>query len=324
MPYITKHTYNQLISRSEIQGNLKIDYHLFTAYIYNSSKVYYCLSYFDKEKLFKEKVILTSDKNYVIQYKEIPTRKDNYQYVFSKESKAKFHKNDKCKALNKGFKDFKIPEPIANLQGNNDKKHQELVEELRNWFSINNYTIPKYLNKEINDKTLTREFNKSFALKHLISPISISQNDANNFKWFEEKKNIGIEDINFKFNIKEYKSKVDKILQDRDFLCSESKTMYNISKYDFLYKKSDDEIQEYIVNKINTDKLKLVSLNFIKNYTLIKLKDFFKKHFELRTKLFELISEYLKWTYNYNIFDMDEITLRNFNIEPCSLCHKKY
>ena len=57
------------------------------------------------------------------------------------------------------------------------------------------------------------------------------------------------------------------------------------------------------------------------NYGYERLKEFWHKHRELKREAFYLLSEYFKWTYNYNEKAFDEIFLEDFNLKACNLCY---
>ena len=64
-----------------------------------------------------------------------------------------------------------MPEPIVRLKSENPEKHKKLVEEVRHWFEINNFTVDRYINGEINDNILTTKFNLYFPNNFDIEPI---------------------------------------------------------------------------------------------------------------------------------------------------------
>jgi hypothetical protein len=120
----------------------------------------------------------------------VPERIDNYSFVLPVKGQVKYHMKLECEALNRGFKNFFMPEVIVRLQQNEPDKHKNVVEEIRNWFSQNNYTIQRYENQEIKSLEITRNFNSYFPEKFDIEPIMISESDKleNNFQWYVSKK----------------------------------------------------------------------------------------------------------------------------------------
>lgn len=320
MAFLTEFSYRQLIERIEIDNIERIDKQFFIKNIFDNEYLFYFFNQFELKRLFKEKVVLSGDKAYVLVYKEVPQRVDNLNFVLEIKGKVKYHKDNSCKALNRGFKNFFMPEPIVKLESENAEKHKYLVEEIRNWFEINNFTIDRYINGEINDNILTTKFNQSFPAKFDIEPISISQSDKGQFKWYIERNttgNVGTEKV---FDYNQFLITLTDLIKKRDYICN-SLTMQNLSKYDFLINRTDVEIEQYILDSINKGYLKSVSEVFIKNYGIENLKKFWQKHIELKKESFKLLSEYFKWTYNFKEKSFDEVFLEDFNIESCSLCY---
>jgi hypothetical protein len=134
MAYLTESSYRQLIERVEIKNIERIDKQFFTTNIFYNEYLFYFFNQFELKRLFKEKIILSGAKAFVLVYKEVPQRKDNLNYVLEIKGKVKYHKDDKCIALNRGFKNFFMPEPIVRLEREKPAKHKNLVEEIRNWF----------------------------------------------------------------------------------------------------------------------------------------------------------------------------------------------
>tara|TARA_R110000744_G_scaffold79462_2_gene156042 strand:- start:1539 stop:1847 length:309 start_codon:yes stop_codon:yes gene_type:complete len=99
--------------------------------------------------------------------------------------------------------------------------------------------------------------------------------------------------------------------------------MQNLSKYDFLAKRDNSDINSYIQNSINKGYLKEVSEDFITNYGIDRLKAFWTEHQLLKLEAFNCLSDYFKWTYNYNETTFEEIFLDSFNLKACNLCYQK-
>jgi hypothetical protein len=322
MAYLTEFSYRQLIERVEIENGERIDRQFFTTNIFDNEYLFYFFNQFELKRLFKEKIILSGDKAFVLVYKEVPQRKDNLNYVLEIKGKVKYHKDDNCVALNRGFKNFFMPEPIVRLESENPEKHKNLVEEIRHWFEINNFTVDRYINGEINDNILTTKFNQNFPSKFDIEPISISQSEKGQFNWYIERKttgNVGIEKV---FDYNEFLIKLTDYIKKREYLCN-STTMQNLSRYDFLINRTDIEIQKYILESIQNGYLKNVSDIFIRNYGIENLKEFWQKHINLKQEAFNFLSEYFKWTYNFKEKSFEEVFLKDFNIESCGLCYER-
>lgn len=322
MAFLTEYSYRQLIQRIEIKNVDRIDQQFFKTNIYDNDYLFYFFNQFDLKNLFAEKIALSGGDNaFSITYKKVPVRKDNQTYIFEIKGNVKYHKNNQCEALNRGFKNFKIPEPVVKLEKIDSEKHQKIVKSIRQWFENKNYTVERYIAGEINDKLLTANFNTIFPEKYDIGPIIISQSDKNQFQWYIEKKSTGNIEIKKSFNHNDFIIEIAELLKKRDFICN-SRTMQNLSKFDFLVNKKDEEILRQIKNSIEQGYLKNVEPVFIDNYGLKELKVFWNNHIELKRKASNLLSEYFKWTYNYDQETFDEIFLENFNLKACNLCYK--
>lgn len=323
MAYLTEYSYNQLIERIEILNLDRIDMQFFKSNIFNNEYLFYFFNQFELKKLLKEKLLLSGEKDYPLFYKEVPQRLDNQNYVLEIKGKVKYHKDSTCLALNRGFKNFFMPEPIVRLKDGteeNEIKHEKIVIEIRKWFVQNNFDVDRYLNGEISDNFLTTKFNEHFPKTFDIDEISFSQTQKGDFKWYIERKTKGNVGIEKTFDYNNFLTKIIELIKDRDYICNGS-TLQNLSKYDFLAKREDYEIAKHIKESISNGYLKNVDPIFITNYGMQKLKDFWNKHLSIKTAAINILSEYFKWTYKYNEKSFDEIFLEDFNLEPCGLCH---
>lgn len=320
MAFLTEYSFRQLIEMSEIKDLDRIDLQFFTTNIYDNQYLYYFFNQFDLKKLYREKVILSGDKSFLPTYREVPDRIDNLHYVLEIKGKVKYHYDIECTALKSGFKNFFMPEPVVKLELVDKDKHQLLVQHVRNWFKINNYTVDRYEKGEINDRLLTNSFNRDFPEKFNIEPIFISQSERkeNQFQWYISKSSDNVQ-LKRSFSYDEFLINIIKLIKERDYLCN-SKTLKNLSKYDYLLHKTDEEINEVLAERINNGGLKEVDPVFITTYTLSRLKEFWKLHRNVKQRAYKEISEYLKWTYNFKEKHFDEIFLEDFNLVGCSLC----
>ncbi len=322
MSFLTEYSYRQLIERVEIKDIDRIDKQFFKTNIFDNDYLFYFYNQLELKKLFAEKTLLSGEKRHILVYQEVPERVDNLNFVLSIEGNVKYHKNHNCQALSKGFKNFFMPEPVVLLEKTDAEKHKIIVDEIRNWFKRKNYTVERYENGEINDQILTRDFNSTFPKKFKIDKITISQSEKGQFKWYIEKKTKGIEQTEKSFNYDIFLDEIIELIKGRDFLCN-SKTMQNLSRYDFLVRKDNQSIIEYIENSIQKGYLKEVSPQFINNFGIERLKNFWKSHLDLKRKSMKLLSDYFKWTYNYGNNTFSEIFLEDYNLKPCRLCYNE-
>lgn len=322
MAYLTEYSFNQLMQNVEVPEVDKIDKVFFKKNILDNEYLYYFFNQFELKRIFKEKLLVgRNEDDFSLVYQEVPKRIDRSNYVLKIEGNIKYHKNNNCRSLNYGFKNFFIPEPIARLREDDKTKHEKLVKEIRDWFDQNNYTIQRYIEEEINDRKLTLAFNKKFPLEFGIEPITISTNDKNQFQWFIEKKSSGKKEVDTSFDNIKFLRQIGNLIFERDELCN-SYTMKNLSRYDFLINREDEYIEDYIISAIENGYLKNVKEIFLKNYGLDKLRKFWEEHRKIKSKAISLLSEYFKWTYNFNENQFDEVFLETYNLKPCRQCYE--
>lgn len=241
MAFLTDYSYRQLIERIKIESIDRIDKQFFKTNIYDNDYLFYFFNQFDLKKLFAEKIILSKNKAFTLVYKEVPKRVDNQTYVLEIKGNVKYHKDNQCDALNRGFKNFHMPEPILYLKDDGSGKRDKIIEDIRQWFKINNYTVKRYEAGEINDRILTADFNDLFPKKYGIEPIPVSQSDKGQFRWYVEKKSKGNIETQKSFNRDEFLISIVELIEKRDFICN-SRTMQNLSRYDFLVIREDKDI----------------------------------------------------------------------------------
>jgi hypothetical protein len=319
MAFLTEYSYRQLINRIQIKDIERIDKDFFKTNIFDNDYLFYFFNQFELKKLLAEKILLSGEKRNILVYQEVPERVDDLSFVLSIRGNIKYHKDRNCEALYKGFKNFFIPEPIVRLEETNPIKHKELVTEIRNWFKLKDYTVERYEKGKINDNVLTKDFNETFPEKFNISKITISQSEKGQFNWYVEKKTKGIKKTEKSFEYDLFLNKIIELIKRRDYLCN-SKTMQNISRYDFLINKNNQVVIDYIEESIQKGYLKDVSTEFIKNYGIENLKKFWTSHLNLKKEAMGLLSDFFKWTYSYGNNTFDVIFLEDYNLRPCRLC----
>ena len=311
MAYFTDFSYRQLMERVDIEKKDRIDVQFFKENIFENGKLFYFFNQLELRKLYIEKLLLSGDENTAFVLREVPEREDNFNYILSIRGNVKYHNNNECPALFKGFKNFFMPEAVVRLAETDKEKHKELVEEIRKWFIQNNYTVERYEKGEISDLTLTQNFNSTFPQKYNIDKIIISQSDKSQYNWYIERKSKGPVYAEEKFNFEKFVVKIDDLIIRREMRCN-SPTMQNLSKYDFLVNKENYEIEARIIESIEKEFLKMVDPIFLKNYGIGNLKKFWKNHIDLKRIGLQYLFEYFKWTFNYNNQTFDEIFLEDF------------
>lgn len=315
--YLTESSYRQLVNTSDTKTfDLENAKEIFNQ-IYDNWKFYKMFNKSDFKFLYKSYLLLSGESGSFF-YKEVEDRKDDLGYILELKGKLKYHLNPNCERLNSGFRNFFVPEPIAKI-GDEDKR-KELVNEIRNWFKINNYTIAKYNNGEINDKILTEAFNNFFPSKFsIVEKIVISQSDNNQFKWYIEKSTNAVK-VEYEFNMNSFIRSVNTIISDRNKLCKVLNPLYNLSKYDYLHSKIHEEINTVLNESINNGYLKEVTEDYIKQMGIENLITFWKQHIKIKIRAKKEFVELLKWKFNLGGAGLKNINLENFNFECCNLC----
>ena len=85
MAYLTNYSFKQLVEQTEIQNIDRISLEFFTAKIYDNQHLYYFFNQLELKKLFRSIIILSDDKSYVLVYRNVPERIDDYSmFQFSK------------------------------------------------------------------------------------------------------------------------------------------------------------------------------------------------------------------------------------------------
>ena len=315
MAYLTNFSFNKLIEMTEVENIDRIDLQFFTTNIFDNEYLFYFFNQFELKKLFRSKILLSDDKTFILTYKEVPERIDNYSFILPVKGQVKYHMKLDCEALNRGFKNFFMPEVIVRLQETEAEKHKKIVDEIRNWFNQNNYTIQRYENQEINSLEITKNYNSYFPNKYDIEAIMISDSEKleNNFQWYISKKTDNIE-IKIDFNYDDFLDKMILLIKTRHILC-DTLEKDNLSRFDYMLKMADADINVEISSGI------LSNFSFcIKKMGLVKLKEFWTNHINLKNEAMIILNEYFKWTYNFKEKQFDTIYLESFNLAKCRMC----
>ena len=238
----------------------------------------------------------------------------DYCFILPVEGKVKYHMKLDCESLNRGFKNFFMPEVIIRLEKKEPEKHQNIVEDIRNWFVQNNYTISRYEKNEINSSEMTMNFNSHFPKKYDIEPISISDKLEDNFEWYISKKTNKIDETKNEFNYDDFIKNIFLVIKKRHTLCN-SLDKDNLSRFDYMLKMVDTDIN------VETDSGKLSNLKYcISKMGIAKLKEFWSEHINLKNQVTKMLTEYFKWSYNFKEKQFDAIYLESFNLAKCRMC----
>ena len=105
------------------------------------------------------------------------------------------------------------------------------------------------------------------------------------------------------------------LIKKRHTLC-DTLTKDNLSHFDYMIKLTDAEINR----EIDSGRLNDLGYKYIKNFNLVKLKEFWQNHINLKKEAMKMLTEYFKWTYNFKEKQFDTIYLENFNLAKCLMC----
>ncbi|MVM42114.1 hypothetical protein GO730_37980 [Spirosoma sp. HMF3257] len=300
MAYLTKYNLSQLSQKLDI--NLDISLEMFLQHVYDDPEIYSVLNKREIEYLFKYKMLLEDEENFVIEfYNEVPEKEDTKSYVFNKGGKMKYHLSSSCPLINKDYLDFNIPEEIKSIGDN-------AIQEYREWFNQNKFG-DRYRSKQIDKNVIIAAFNLKYPNKYDIKPIE----DNSNLLIIEQP-NSSIKMVEQSYDFEKGRREITKLKYEwqKNFPCGVTKT---IAKFKYLLTKDDEEIK----NKIS----ELFSINFIKNYGLEKLKIKFKISKYLTNRIITLILDHIKWAYDINEKRFDDKTLEKFGLECCLTCLKE-
>ena len=123
--------------------------------------------------------------------------------------------------------------------------------------------------------------------------------------------NSSNEFIKTEFDLVEFKKNLNdlKLIWQNTFQCKVSRTF---SKFKYLLAKSDAEIIEKMGE--------IFSEKFVENYGIENLKNKFQISKNLTYKILDLLLDYIKWSYNFENKEFENITLEKFGLECCYSC----
>ncbi|MES2806258.1 MAG: hypothetical protein V4652_11890 [Bacteroidota bacterium] len=297
MAYLTKYNLSKLCQKLQTKNEISLD--MFLEHIYEDKEISYILNKREIEYLFVYKMLLDDENKFILEYyNEVPEKEDTKNMVFSKGGKMKYHLSDSCNLLKKDFLDFNIPEDIKSIG-------DIAVEEYREWFRSNNFA-EKFKSKEIDKNYIIRAFNLKYPKKYDIKII-----EENSFLLTVEIPNSSNEFIKTEFDLVEFKKNLNdlKLIWQNTFQCKVSRTF---SKFKYLLAKSDAEIIEKMGE--------IFSEKFVENYGIENLKNKFQISKNLTYKILDLLLDYIKWSYNFENKEFENITLEKFGLECCYSC----
>ena len=296
MAFITNYTFNKLCKNLNI--NEEINLQIFKDHIYNDANLFYIFNKLELKYLFNYRNLLENDETCIAEYYQyIPKTADTKRYVFEKPRKLKYHLSNECECLNHDYVDFHIPGDIIDLG-------EEVVEEFRTWFKSKGYA-QKYFNGTLSNAKVVFDFNMIFPSKFNIKPLNES------YKLVLELDNSNTYEINLAFDYNQFKENISIIKKKRTnrFQCKIARTL---AKFDYLLKKSDNEIRTKISE--------IYSNQFVENYGMNNLKELFRDSQSLKRELLDNLTNYFKWTFDNKSLEIDNNSLDKFGLECCSKC----
>ena len=299
MANLTNYTYSKLCRKLQIKHS--IDLNFFLEHIYNDPKIHFMLNKFEVKYLFVYKSLLDDEEIFYLEYyKEVPEQTDTQTYVYEQAGKLKYHLSQDCVFIKKDFIDFNIPPEIRKL---GDKE----VEDYRNWFKSKGYA-ELHFSGNLDKSVVVFNYNLLFPKKYKVPPLNES------YELITNKPNsnsiIVTEEV---FNQEDFLKKIEhlKKLYYNTFSCKVSRIL---SKFDYLLRKTDSEIQEKIKEILDPE--------FIKNYGMKNTKEKFKISRDIKIKIMAQILNYFKWNYKINEKSFNSTTLEQFGLDCCSSCKK--
>ena len=312
MAFITKASYTQFCKEYEIEIDDNRLLELFKEYILDDEEAFKIFNKVEIRSLLTQTVILLDEgeRNKFVfkkkEYKGVDERKDNLDYIFKIGGRLCYHIDRNCKKLNGGFVNFNTPAELSEKK--DDPEIQKIIQELRNCFVINGFTVERYKKKEFNVGQLVMRYNSFFPVKY--KGICLPLNE--NYNLLEEKKTevVGKTDVS-KFNYENTLGKLRDILAEKYFMCNFDKS-YLLSKYNYLYNKSNEEITQKMNELGMGEKLNHMGVDGVRR--------FLEGCYKLKSKAINILSEYIKYKYNFENKEFDPQFLEQYNFTACKSC----
>ncbi len=296
---MTEYSLQKLVGEMDVKINISKD--LFSDVIYPDGRLYDLLNSVERKNLFKYAMLLKDETKFAATYyRFVPEEPDAEQLVFSKGGKTKYHLNADCEMLTKDFKDFNIPSEISELGS-------DAVSEFRKWFKDMCFK-EKLESGQIALDRINREFNNRYVIKYGIQPL-----DEESGILVVEKENSSKISIENSFDVLKCKQEIELCLREynENFRVYESQ---KVAKHSYLLKLNNKEImaklKEILPNTPITEK------NFDKIVQDLRLAS------QITRNIIQLVKSYIRWTYNFENKDFNNVTLEDFGLECCQVCLK--
>ena len=317
MAFITKTSYLRFCREIEVEFDDNQLLETFKKYILDDENISNIFSKHEIKSLLVQTIILldeTERNKFVInkKYTEVEAREDNLDYIFEIKGRLCYHTNRNCPRLNGGFKNFNTPSELKEKK--DDPKVQDIIEELRHWFKINGFTLDRYKNGEFTREQVVMRYNLYFPKRYegICNPLN------ENYKLLEEKGSevVGKENTEpTKFDYENTMKNLNDILYRRYEICNFNKS-FLLAKYNYLYNKTDEEIIKKIEELDIIERLNDVGIDAIRR--------FLKGCHDLNSEAKKIITEYIKYKYNFNEKEFDPKFLEEYNFEACRSCERTF
>ncbi len=306
MAFVTNFTFEKLVGRIRLD-DLKERWtkDAFEDKVYDKFNLFYWFNNLERNRLYIYRYLLES-KGSLPAFNIVEEEPDNGIYVFMVGGKLKYHLYPNCNSFKDTYFYYKIPPEIR------DEK-QELKSVFRGWFKTRKFRELFECGK-INDNDILKLYNEVFAKTHSLKEII-------DFEFIEESGSSGIEYTQYNFNLKTFNEKLVQLSEVRSNLCNNSKSMFSISRLDYLRDKPENEV--YTVFKEAAKNTDAFTEEFIDNYGIDRLRVFWIEHYYIKSKAEKLLKEYFKWTYNFDEISFEEINLENLGLECCKICESR-
>lgn len=306
MAVLSKYTFGKLTEIIEPISQKEVTKEFFCQNIFNNEFLFHIFNKGDLKRFYVTAFMLKNDLNIAV-LKYVEEEKDDYRWVFQQGGKLRYHIYSDCEGLNANFEDFQIPFDYKSLHNG-----VVLVKRYREWFKYHKFR-EKFSKDNSVINSIVLEYNNSFAPSNNLQSITKDDILHIGLKSKKAKKHSLIED---EFNYNQFEKELNELILYRIDLCASKDYIKNrLSKFDYLFNKSNEVIHSYLQD--------IVDPIFFHNYGYDNLKFFLEQHHKLRIRCCELIMTYIKWRYNLPAKEFNIISLEDFNLRCCILCKNR-
>lgn len=324
MAYLTNSAFFRLANQIEFEEISHIDIDFFYKEIYDDKGLYYFFNQLDLKNLFNTKRLLETEDFTAVVHRKVSKRPDERRFIYTRETAIKYHLFQDCEALNRGFRDFRIPEDIKDID--DDEFKEEIIEELRDWFKENNFTRERLDRGEIRKETIIMRYNNKFPVEY--GELGVKRLELNSNLLIVDIKSSGVTEVDRFFDIAQFRNNLENLKRERYNLINSfyngttiisKENLNKMSKNDYLINKTDWKIENEL-NRIIGSEFSEYLNHRSRQSGMIIVKSFLRRHYKMKQKVRNLLLDYFKWKYDLKNKDYDIIFLEDFNIECCKYC----